>query len=62
MLVLARKTGEGIKIGDDIFIDVVGLYGGRVKLGITAPSEFRISRYEEDYGHVRGKDREDDEE
>jgi carbon storage regulator CsrA len=46
MLVLTRKTGEGISIGDGIKIRVVEIKGGQVRLGIDAPSEFRILREE----------------
>ncbi len=46
MLVLTRKTGESISIGDSINIRVVEIKGGQVRLGIDAPSEFRILREE----------------
>jgi carbon storage regulator len=46
MLVLTRKTGECISIGDSINIRVVEIKGGQVRLGIDAPSEFRILREE----------------
>ena len=35
MLVLSRKQGEGIVIGDDVTVTVVGIQGGRVKLGFV---------------------------
>lgn len=37
MLVLTRKTGESIDIGDDITITVVDIAGGTVRIGIDAP-------------------------
>ena len=46
MLVLSRKLGEVIKIGDDIAIEVVEIRGGRVRLGITAPDEVPVHRQE----------------
>lgn len=46
MLVLTRKTGEGIIIGDDIKITVVELKGGGVRIGIDAPREMKIHRQE----------------
>ncbi len=46
MLVLTRKTGEGISIGDGIKIRVVEIKGGHVRIGIDAPAEFRILREE----------------
>lgn len=46
MLVLTRKTGEGIIIGDNIKITVVELKGGGVRIGIDAPDELKIYRQE----------------
>jgi carbon storage regulator len=46
MLVLSRKSGEAIKIGDDITLTVVSVKGKRVRLGIEAPSDCRIVRDE----------------
>ncbi len=46
MLVLTRKAGEGIIIGDDIKITVVELKGGGVRIGIDAPRETKIHRQE----------------
>ena len=46
MLVLTRKPGEQIHIGDNIVVTVLGLQGGRVRLGITAPAEVPIRREE----------------
>ncbi len=46
MLVLTRKLGEGIIIGDDITITVVEMKGGNVRIGIEAPRDKRIYRQE----------------
>ena len=46
MLVLTRKTGEAIQIGDDISIKVSEVSGNRVKLCIDAPKIVRILRAE----------------
>ena len=46
MLVLTRKAGEGIIIGDDIKITVVELKGGGVRIGIDAPREMKVHRQE----------------
>ena len=46
MLVLGRKVGEEIRIGDDIRVIVVDIRGGRVKLGLQAPREVAIRRDE----------------
>ena len=46
MLVLTRKVGEQIVIGDDICVTLVDIRGDRVRLGITAPEETVIDRQE----------------
>nr|WP_289037045.1 carbon storage regulator CsrA [uncultured Allobacillus sp.] len=46
MLVLTRKTGESIQIGDDITIKVVAVEGDQIKLGIDAPKNVDIHRSE----------------
>ena len=46
MLVLTRRPGEQIVIGDGIRVTVVGLGPGRVKIGIEAPANVRIDRQE----------------
>ncbi|MFK7769678.1 MAG: carbon storage regulator CsrA [Mariniblastus sp.] len=46
MLVLSRKVGERIWIGDEISITVVRVTGGGVRIGIEAPSEMPVVREE----------------
>jgi carbon storage regulator len=46
MLVLTRKTGEAIQIGEDIEISVISVKGDQVKLGINAPKNVEIHRKE----------------
>jgi len=46
MLILTRKSGEKIAIGDDIVITVLETRGNQVKLGIEAPSDITIHRQE----------------
>lgn len=46
MLVLTRKAGEGIIIGDDVRITVVELKGGGVRIGIDAPQSMKVHRLE----------------
>ncbi|OAT81549.1 carbon storage regulator [Bacillus sp. MKU004] len=46
MLVLTRKTGEAIQLGEDIEISVVSVKGDQVKLGINAPKNVEIHRKE----------------
>jgi carbon storage regulator CsrA len=46
VLVLSRKVDEEVVIGDNIRLLVVGIYGGRVRLGVTAPPGIPIRRGE----------------
>lgn len=46
MLILTRKVGETIRIGDNVTVRVLALRGGQVSLGFTAPNDVRIFREE----------------
>ena len=46
MLILTRKVGEIIMIGDDIVVKVLGVRSGQVKIGIEAPRELPVHRQE----------------
>jgi carbon storage regulator len=46
MLVLSRKTNQSIMIGDAIRVIVVGFDGDQVKLGIEAPRDVPVHRFE----------------
>ena len=46
MLVLTRKSGEGILIGDDISIKIIDIKGGAIRIGIDAPKDKKIYRQE----------------
>ncbi len=46
MLVLSRKTGESVMIGDDIEITLVSTEGSKVRIGIQAPSDVPVHRKE----------------
>ncbi|WP_039764858.1 carbon storage regulator CsrA [Caldicellulosiruptor sp. F32] len=46
MLVLSRKTGDQILIGEDIIIKVISIEKDSVKLGIDAPKNIKVLRYE----------------
>ncbi|MCE5273459.1 carbon storage regulator CsrA [bacterium] len=46
MLILTRKQGESVAIGDDIKVTVVEIQGKQVKLGVKAPREISVHRQE----------------
>lgn len=46
MLVLSRKEGERLVIGDDVVITVTKISGNRITLGIDAPRDVRVTRGE----------------
>jgi carbon storage regulator len=52
MLILTRKTGEIITIGENIQIHVLSVKGGQVRIGIDAPREVSVNREEV---HARGQ-------
>lgn len=46
MLILTRKVGESVLIGDDISITVLSVRGNQIKLGVQAPKEVSVHREE----------------
>ncbi|WP_028585504.1 carbon storage regulator CsrA [Desulfogranum mediterraneum] len=52
MLVLTRKVGEGIIIGDNITIKIIEMKSGGIRIGIDAPRETKIHR-QEVYDRIR---------
>ncbi len=56
MLILTRKLGESITIGDDIKVSVLGVHGRQVRLGIDAPLNVVVHR-EEVYVRIRQENR-----
>ena len=46
MLVLTRRTGEGIMIGDQIEVKILDVSGEKVRVGIDAPLEINVYRTE----------------
>jgi carbon storage regulator len=46
VLVISRKRGERICLGDDVIVTVLEVVGSTVRLGIEAPDEVRIYRHE----------------
>jgi carbon storage regulator len=56
MLVLTRKLGETIRIGDLVKVTVLEVRAGQVKLGIEAPSDVKVHR-EEVYSRIQAERR-----
>ncbi|TFG89365.1 MAG: carbon storage regulator CsrA [Gemmatimonadales bacterium] len=56
MLVLTRKLGENIRIGDLVKITVLEVRSGQVKLGIEAPPDVKVHR-EEIYARIQEENR-----
>jgi carbon storage regulator len=52
MLILGRKIGEKVMIGDNIVVSVLGVNGSQVRLGFNAPEDVDIHR-EEVYERVK---------
>lgn len=46
MLIVTRRPGESIRIGDGIEVFVMSVHGGQVKIGVKAPDRFDIYRNE----------------
>lgn len=46
MLILTRRIGETLKIGDNIDVTVLNVQGGQVRLGINAPRDVAVHREE----------------
>ena len=46
MLILTRRVGESVMIGDDVTITVLGVKGNQVRIGINAPKDVSVHRQE----------------
>ena len=52
MLILTRRVGETVMIGDDIAVTVLGVKGNQVRVGVNAPKEVSVHR-EEIYERIK---------
>ncbi|MCR4330766.1 MAG: carbon storage regulator CsrA [Patescibacteria group bacterium] len=46
MLILTRRTGETLNIGDDVEVTVLGVKGNQVRIGVNAPKQIPVHRAE----------------
>jgi carbon storage regulator len=59
MLILTRRVGETLMIGDDVTVTVVGVKGNQVRIGVNAPKDVAVHR-EEIYAKVQAEKAEAD--
>ncbi|UZE94973.1 carbon storage regulator CsrA [Alkalimarinus alittae] len=46
MLILTRRVGETLMVGDDVTVTVLGVKGNQVRIGVNAPKEVAVHREE----------------
>ncbi len=58
MLILTRRVGESLIIGDNIVINILGVKGNQIRIGVNAPKEISVHR-EEIYNRIQAEKADD---
>lgn len=58
MLILTRRVGETLMVGDDVTVTVLGVKGNQVRIGVNAPKDVSVHR-EEIYQRIQREKGED---